>query len=183
MDWDFEMKKIMSLVLALGGSSWASAEVIRSNSKADLCLAVNDEPAAAWRTDRNVEAMLCDGDNHQQFTLVSRQLETGETVLRIEALGQCLEVDSEATEPWTQDNNIQIAACNDSVRQQFEPVAQADGWFSLRSSLDGRCLDIDMNEANGWRTGRNVHLWSCHGEPNQLWKIAIEEPGSPAQVP
>jgi hypothetical protein len=178
-----DLKKIACLLLTLGGSSLASADVIRSQYKENLCLAINDEEDSGWRIDRNVEAMSCDGDNHQQFTLVSSSLESGETVLKLEALGLCLAIDAEATEPWTKNNNALLMPCNDSVNQQFEQIPQEEGWFSLRSRLDGRCLDIDLNNANGWRTERNVHLWPCHGEPNQLWQISIQPSDSPDQVP
>jgi hypothetical protein len=178
-----ELKTIAGFLLALGGSSWASADVIRSQYKENLCLAINDEEDSGWRIDRNVEAMACDGDNHQQFTLVSIPLESGETVFRVEALGQCVAIDAEATESWTKDSNALLMPCNDSARQQFEQVPQGAGWFSLRSRLDGRCLDIDLNNGNGWRTERNVHLWPCHGEPNQLWQVSLQPSDSPDQVP
>ncbi|WP_176736586.1 RICIN domain-containing protein [Oligoflexus tunisiensis] len=177
------MKKILCLFLTICGSPWASAEVIRSNYKENLCLAVNDDPAAGWRTDRNVEVATCDGDDHQQFTLVPVQLDTGETVHKFQALGQCLDIDAEATEPWTQGNNVLVAPCADSISQQFDRVDIGEGWFSIRSRIDGRCLDIDLNTGNGWRTETNVHLWQCHEEPNQLWTVPLLNPESPAQNP
>ncbi|HYX36244.1 MAG TPA: RICIN domain-containing protein [Oligoflexus sp.] len=177
------MKKMGFLLLALCGSSWASADIIRSNYKDNLCLGINDDPAAGWRTDRNVEALACDGDDHQQFTTLAVQLETGETTLKLQALNGCLDIDTEATEPWTQNNNVQIAPCADVVTQQFDLIEESEGWFSIRSRLDGRCLDIDLNSANGWRTERNVHLWKCHSEPNQLWKVTPQDTNTPEQAP
>jgi hypothetical protein len=177
------MKKIACLFLTICGSPWASAEVFRSAYKENVCLAINDEPTAGWRTDRNVEVMACDGDEHQQFTMVPVQLETGETAFKFQALNKCLDIDTEATEPWTQNNNVQVAPCAESVSQLFDQVVREDGWISIQSKLDGRCLDIDLNTANDWRTERNVHLWQCHGEPNQLWKVSTLDPGSPLQEP
>jgi hypothetical protein len=181
--WEIYVKKIACLFLAIFGSSLASAEVIRSNYKSNLCLAVNNDAAAGWRTDSNVEVAACEGDDHQDFTLVPVQLNSGETVYKLQALGQCVDIDSEDTESWRQGNNVLVAPCTDGISQHFDRVEVRDGWFSLRSRLDGRCLDIDLNNGNGWRTETNVHLWGCHEEPNQLWSVPEINPESPAQNP
>ncbi len=165
------MKILFSLVCFLACYQTASAALLRSAYQQNLCLDINQDSSAGWRYQSNVEVWPCNANDNQQFGFSPLATVNGRASFVLQIMGKCLDVDLGQTQPWTQDNNVQIFNCNGGVNQQFVLEPRANGWFQIRSAWNDRCLDIDLNQANGWRFERNVQLWTCSGQPNQLWRF------------
>lgn len=165
------MKFLISLICVLGLYQSASATILRSAYKSNLCMDVNRGERDNWRYETNVEVWPCHGEDNQQFSLTPVAINGVDNNFSIQTLGRCLDIDMGYSDSWTHHNNVQLYSCNGGVNQQFRLEPQGDGWFTIRSMFDGRCLDIDLNTADGWRYERNVQLWTCTASSNQLWKF------------
>jgi hypothetical protein len=152
-------------------ASNASAFVLRSAQNTNRCLDINNNNANDWRYLRNAELFACNGLDDQQIAVLPRGEVNGKLTFVLRMMNRCLEVDQEATQPWTRNLNVQLQPCRGAPHQRWYLESVGPDWQKVRSVADGRCLEIDLNNQHNWRYNNNLQVWPCHAGHNQLWRF------------
>lgn len=149
----------------------ASAFVLKNAEKSPRCLDINRGDSNDWRYLRNAELFACTGLDNQQIDVLPRGEVNGKLSFALRMMNRCLEVDQQATRPWTAFLNVQLQPCRGAPNQRWFLESVGPDWQKIRSVVDGRCLEVDMNSEHNWRYNTNIQVWPCHGGHNQLWRF------------
>ena len=83
------------------------------------------------------------------------------------ALDNCIDDDQQSVD---EGNPLLLYTCKLQLNQTFWAVAQADGYFALRSALSGKCLQVRAASMSG---GAVIEQAACDLANAQLWKPSV----------
>lgn len=112
----------------------------------------------------------CNGTEAQAFAF--RPLGGGQFAVIHAASGLCVDV-----APRGRDPQLWLARCVGGANQSFARVAAGNG-FQLISAASKECADVEGRRTDN---GARVFHWGCNGGPNQLWRLAREQPAPPPE--